>query len=928
MLSRLLVATIILCLPIVSYGDVVVIDEALDRLSINQHLFFMEDRDHTRTLSEVRNSTPGDLWHKNESSQSNFGFKHHPFWFRFHLQSDAPDKRRVYLELDYPLIDKLDIYVINQDELTQTLHSGDHLPFSSRFIKHANYIIPLDLEPHTPVEIYLRLQSEGPLRIPLLLWSDTALFEKKQSETTGILLYYGIMFAMVAYNTFLFFTLADREHLYYVLYTVSFMLYQASFNGLAPQYLWPNSPYLSEYSIQIFQALSGTFIILFTQGFLRINRSQAFLYFTMITLLLLGGATCMSAFLANYQISLMMSLAFSGLSAIFLMLASVLRLLDGYRPARFYVIAFSCFFIGVIGTALSAFGVFRDQFFTIYGAQIGSALEVVLLSIALGDKIRIDQLEKNRKIQTLNRELQDKIVNIERIVQYKTQEIQSIMECIEIGIFTMDRDFKIRKGHSRHLAVLAENQTLDGYDALSLILERTDIENDRVSQLRAALDCMFGESILSFHMNRHLLLNEITKNCEIQCQIVWELDWLPIESESGTIEYMLVTIRDVTERRELKRKVSNQEHELIILTEISRVKPGALQKFLDQTQKLLERYQVRMKEKKIGEERLLVGIEACVHTIKGNARSLNLIHLSSKIHDIEEMFRRTNRLDSNSVTQIFQEVLLNLAADLELYQRVSHDFYKLARSSESISVHVIPSEIRAYMRRLQQLNIKDRASIIDLRNDLLHDFSRLCFIPVKKILGDIDRNVDLLAKELGKQKARLQVSGEENLAITHEAYEALNDVLIHLSRNSMDHGIEDETTRTQKGKPSTGVIAINFEVDNKHLKIKYRDDGSGIDIKKILQKAISKQFIEDTEELSDMDIANLIFLPGLSTASQVTQISGRGVGMGAVAEILEEVGGQIQIELLTKLKPYYSFQFVILLPIELSYFQGSLPISA
>jgi two-component system chemotaxis sensor kinase CheA len=143
---------------------------------------------------------------------------------------------------------------------------------------------------------------------------------------------------------------------------------------------------------------------------------------------------------------------------------------------------------------------------------------------------------------------------------------------------------------------------------------------------------------------------------------------------------------------------------------------------------------------------------------------------------------------------------------------------------------------------------------------------------------------------------------------------------MHLIRNSVDHGIELPQKRREAGKPELGRITLDAYHEGNHIAILISDDGAGLPLDKIRQKAIEKGLIEKREELSEQDTANLIFLPGFSTAEQVTDISGRGVGMDVVKKSLNNLGGLIDIDT----RKGQGTTFIIRLPLTLAIIQALL----
>ncbi|TQR32324.1 hybrid sensor histidine kinase/response regulator [Campylobacter sp. MIT 99-7217] len=168
--------------------------------------------------------------------------------------------------------------------------------------------------------------------------------------------------------------------------------------------------------------------------------------------------------------------------------------------------------------------------------------------------------------------------------------------------------------------------------------------------------------------------------------------------------------------------------------------------------------------------------------------------------------------------------------------------------------------------------------------------------PVGKVFNKFPRVVRDLSRELGKQ-IDLEISGEET-ELDKSIVEEIGDPIMHMIRNSCDHGVEDPKTRASKGKSEKGLIQLKAYNEGNHIVIEITDDGKGLDASALKQKAIEKNLIseKDAEQMSDKEAYALIFKPGFSTAAKVTNVSGRGVGMDVVKTNIEKLNGIIEID--------------------------------
>ncbi|MDR3270234.1 MAG: chemotaxis protein CheA [Peptococcaceae bacterium] len=205
-----------------------------------------------------------------------------------------------------------------------------------------------------------------------------------------------------------------------------------------------------------------------------------------------------------------------------------------------------------------------------------------------------------------------------------------------------------------------------------------------------------------------------------------------------------------------------------------------------------------------------------------------------------------------------------------------------------------------------------------LMNDLQEGIMRLRMVPIGTVFSRFPRLVRDLAHKTEKEIS-LDISGEET-ELDKTVVEVIGDPIMHLIRNSVDHGVETPDERQAAGKPTEGRICLDAYHEGNHIVILISDDGHGLNLEKIKTKAIEKGLIDEREELSERETANLIFLPGFSTADQVTDISGRGVGMDVVKKALNNLGGSIDID--TRLGK--GTTFTIRLPLTLAIIQALL----
>jgi two-component system chemotaxis sensor kinase CheA len=236
------------------------------------------------------------------------------------------------------------------------------------------------------------------------------------------------------------------------------------------------------------------------------------------------------------------------------------------------------------------------------------------------------------------------------------------------------------------------------------------------------------------------------------------------------------------------------------------------------------------------------------------------------------------------------------------------------------------SELITVQSRLDLVSSKIKDSELEVITESLAKISRqlrdnafdMSLIPLNSIEVRFKRLVHDLSKTLNK-KVELVTEGMDT-ELDKNIIEKLIEPLLHLIRNSLDHGIESEKERIAKSKNAIGTISIKASTVGSYVQIEIMDDGAGLNVVKIKNKAISKGLISEQDKLSDQEIYNLIFESGFSTSETITDISGRGVGMEVVNRKVQEMRGLIKIE--SELDRFT--RFIIKLPLSLSIIDGLL----
>ncbi|MFF7706185.1 7TM diverse intracellular signaling domain-containing protein [Pseudomonas sp. NPDC007930] len=386
-------------------------DDATRTLPLGRVMQVLEDPSGEATIDQVVAAAKAGKLHTNGSDVLNAGYSTSAFWVRVPLRYLNPQEparvRHWLLELAYPPMDHVDLYLADAGGQFQlAARTGDELPWADRPIKQNNYVFELPFEPGQEKVVYLRVQSEGSVQVPLALWAPTAYLEDQPVRLYVLGMIYGVLLVMLVYNLFIYLSVRDTSYLYYILYIGSFGLYQVSVNGAGVEFLWPNNPWWANAATPFFIGAAGFFGCQFTRNFLRTAQFSRWSDRLLKGLMAWGALVMVLALAASYALSLRLATALALVFTLVIFCTGVLAWWRGLRQARYFMIAWTAFLLGGVVNTLMVLGLLPNVFLTMYASQLGSALEVALLSLALADRINVMREEQARVLREAGQKLE------------------------------------------------------------------------------------------------------------------------------------------------------------------------------------------------------------------------------------------------------------------------------------------------------------------------------------------------------------------------------------------------------------------------------------------------------------------------------------------------------------------------------------------
>ena len=377
-------------------ASVVELQSSIKKYELGLYADYLVDPEGGIRIQDLLSPNGDYHWKKNTTPTPNFAFSKSVYWIRLNFHSNLPTDDSLLFEIAFPLQDYVDYYAVNNNGVIKEVNTGDRRPFSTREIEYRNFLFSLDVPSGGKRTVYIRLDTADGLHepTPMILWDSQEFTLQHGIRSLGLGLYFGIMLVMALYNLFVYVSMGDKAYLYYVTYILGFSFWLFSYYGFSFQYLWPNSPNLGNQSIVVLTCTWTSFMALFVRSFLNSKKNLRWfdklinIYITLMTL------TILMSFYGNYSIGILSVIGFGVPACIAGIVAGFSSWKAGYRPARFFLLAWSALLISLVIFCLKISGIFPTIWVIERSIQIGSAIEVVLLSLGLADRINALRKEK------------------------------------------------------------------------------------------------------------------------------------------------------------------------------------------------------------------------------------------------------------------------------------------------------------------------------------------------------------------------------------------------------------------------------------------------------------------------------------------------------------------------------------------------------
>ncbi|MGZ5491865.1 MAG: 7TMR-DISM family protein, partial [Nitrososphaeraceae archaeon] len=354
-------------------NDTIIVIDNNKVMDISPFLLIHEDKSNDLSFEDILSKE----FISTNKKVPNLGISKSTFWIKIPI-TNLTTLEHFLLDVSVPTIDFVELYFLDVNNHYSKIEMGEHMPFNSRKYDDPDYVFDVFISPGQFKVFYLKIQSNEGIQLPIKIGSEVSILN--QLKNKGILsgVYFGIMLVMILYNLFIYFSVRDKSYLYYVVYIIFTLFTQFSLQGYPFQYFWPNYPIIAAYSLFIFPALVGVAGIVFMKAFLDVKRHNLLLHRISYVLYIPYIVSIGCLFIQNFKISQMIMEINAMVVSVYMLITPIVILKKGYQPAKFFLVAWSVFLIGVCIYILKDLEILPFNNFTRYTMQIGSAIETIL----------------------------------------------------------------------------------------------------------------------------------------------------------------------------------------------------------------------------------------------------------------------------------------------------------------------------------------------------------------------------------------------------------------------------------------------------------------------------------------------------------------------------------------------------------------------
>ncbi|MDG4812526.1 sensor domain-containing diguanylate cyclase [Hydrogenovibrio sp. 3SP14C1] len=485
------------------------VDISQPQYQIGQSVLFFEDADNVMSFSDVEKVPDSQYEPVNNAICSNL-FTRSTFYYKFEVLNPKNSTMDRLLVFETPWLDSIQVKVISPDQMQQTSLTGNMFPFKQRAAEHPYPNVEHLFEPGVST-VYLQVKTRDPFIVPISILDKESLFKNHVSIYATSMFIYGIIIAMILYHFILFASIQLRYYAYYVLYLMSFLAMNVSYNGYTFQFLLQDSPVIQNWiqgtTIFLF-AIAG---LLFAKAFLSLDKYIPLAHkLTKVMIWLFVSVMLITAFI-GYHEHVMFAIGMSVIFSLYVFAIALLSYLKGNKTARFFLLGTTAGLVGTSITALTVMAVIPYSHMGYQAVDYGLAIDSILLSFALVDRVKSTEKEKLQAEVSANTDALTNVANRRAFNQFCEQLDEKSHKLYQENLVAMMLDIDFFKeindtyGHSvgdivlQKISNLLRSNTKSkdfifrmGGEEFLILLPDTNVENAQkvAERIRASIEKM------------------------------------------------------------------------------------------------------------------------------------------------------------------------------------------------------------------------------------------------------------------------------------------------------------------------------------------------------------------------------------------------------------------------------------------------------
>jgi len=397
------------------------LNQRMSGLPLGNHMMVFEDSTAELSIDEILSPNNTYEFTRSVDPVPGYGYTNSAYWLKLEILADEL-KEDWLLEIAYAPLDRINVYFIesNGNQYIEKV-AGDGVPYENRDVEYHHAVFQLPKLSADPQVVYLRIESESSMQLPIALWPSSAFTSKMISETLMWGVYFGCLLIMGVYNLFLCFSVREKVYAYYAFYVFSIIAFQLTVHGISSKYLWPEYPAITNPFLLVALNLIGIFAALFSKDFLRLRQHSTWMNGLINASIFGFGLLIVVSYILPYILLLKITIVLFSAGIITLTFSGAYCWKKGYQAARIYLAAWLTLLLGALLYSLKTLGIVPSNMVTNYSVTIGSTLEVMLLSLALGDRI-------NQEIESKNSAQKSSILNLRKYEGLYEEAIEGLFQ--------------------------------------------------------------------------------------------------------------------------------------------------------------------------------------------------------------------------------------------------------------------------------------------------------------------------------------------------------------------------------------------------------------------------------------------------------------------------------------------------------------------